>query len=122
LDTNSNFFSNLFYYKRVCLLVSIVLIERKNSSRKKMSFSNHNPSENQPLLDEHIETGQEPRRTCAKYNYYNIAVIICLCIGAAIGIGIYTSNEGTYVLKPVCCKKRPKIAPNQLMVWGIRAL
>ena len=59
-----------------------------------MSFNNQNPSENQPLLEEHIETGQEPRRTWAKYNYYIIAVIICMCMGAAIGIGIYTSNEG----------------------------
>ena len=26
------------------------------------------------------------------------------------------------VLEPVCCKKRPKIVPGQLLVWGIRTL
>ena len=25
-------------------------------------------------------------------------------------------------LEPVCCKKRPKIVPDQLLVWVIRAL
>ena len=26
------------------------------------------------------------------------------------------------ILEPVCCKKRPKIVPDQLLVWRIRAL
>ena len=29
---------------------------------------------------------------------------------------------GTTILEPVCCKKRPEIVPDQLLVWGIRAL
>ena len=28
----------------------------------------------------------------------------------------------TIALEPICCKKRPKIVPDQLLVWGIRAL
>ena len=27
-----------------------------------------------------------------------------------------------WVLELVCCKKRQKIVPDQLMVWGVRAL
>ena len=27
-----------------------------------------------------------------------------------------------FQLEPVCCKKRQKIVPDQLLVWGIRAL
>ena len=26
------------------------------------------------------------------------------------------------ILEPVCCEKRPKIVPDQLLVWEIRAL
>ena len=28
----------------------------------------------------------------------------------------------SFKLEPVCCKKRQKIVPDQLLVWGIRAL
>ena len=32
---------------------------------------------------------------------------------------IFGQNDN---LKPVCCKKRQKIVPDQLLVWGIRAI
>ena len=41
------------------------------------------------------------------------------CIG---NILFFTHNPFVCDLEPVCCKKRPKIVPDQLLVWGIRAL
>ena len=54
-------------------------------------LNNQNPSETQPLLKEHVETGQE---RSLKYLHIFIAVLVCLCMGAALGIGIYISIEG----------------------------
>ena len=31
-------------------------------------------------------------------------------------------NLSINMVEPVCCKKRPKIVPDQLLVWGIRVL
>ena len=39
---------------------------------------------------------------------------------------LWKASNGAYNwgewLEPVCCKKRQKIIPDQLLVWGIRAL
>ena len=37
-------------------------------------------------------------------------------------VGIHIPNKKKSKLEPVCCKKRQKIVPDQLLVWGIRAL
>ena len=58
-----------------------------------MSLNNQNPSETQPLLQEHVETGQELLRSL-KHLHIFMAVLISLCMGAALGIGIYISIEG----------------------------
>ena len=58
-----------------------------------MSLNNQKLSEIQPLLKEHVETGPELLRSF-KYLHIFMAVLICLCMGAALGIGIYISIEG----------------------------
>ena len=62
-----------------------------------MSFNNQNHTENQPLLEEHVETGEE-RRRASKYIYIFMAVIVCaFTLGA--GLCIYISTEGKQELK-----------------------
>ena len=68
-----------------------------------MSFNNQNLSETQPLLKEHVETGQELLRSL-KYLHILMAVLICLCMGAALGIGIFISIEGMIFL--TYCEKQ----------------
>ena len=60
-----------------------------------MFFKNKNPSETRPLLEEHIETGQErqERKRTLKYFYFIIAVISCVVI---FGAGLIISTEGEY--------------------------
>ena len=49
-----------------------------------MCSNNQNPSETQPLLEEHVETGQE-RRPTSKYRYFIIAVVLCsVLLGAGL--------------------------------------
>ena len=53
-----------------------------------MCSNNQNPSETQPLLEEHIETGQERRRV-SKYRFI-LAVLLCtVLLGAGLVIGSY---------------------------------
>ena len=59
-----------------------------------MCLNNQNPSETQPLLEEHVETGQiRPRNF--KYRYYILAVVLVAlsCLGA--GLIIYYA-EGKF--------------------------
>ena len=46
---------------------------------------NQNPSETQPLLEEHVETGQIRLRN-SKYRYYILAVVLVAlsCLGAGL--------------------------------------
>ena len=50
-------------------------------------LNNQNPSETQPLLEEHVETGQIRLRN-SKYRYYIMAVILCTVLLGA-GLIIY---------------------------------
>ena len=62
-----------------------------------MSFNNQNHTENQPLLEEHVGTGEE-RRRASKYLYIFMAVILCAFMLGA-GLCIYISTEGKQELK-----------------------
>ena len=55
---------------------------------------NNQKSETQPLLKEHVETGQGILQSLKHLYIFFMVVLICLCIGAALGIGIYISIEG----------------------------
>ena len=48
-------------------------------------LNNQNPSETQPLLEEHVETGQTRLRN-SKYRYYILAVVLVAlsCLGAGL--------------------------------------
>ena len=50
-------------------------------------LNNQNPSETQPLLEEHVETGQIRLRN-SKYRYYIMAVVLCTVVLGA-GLIIY---------------------------------
>ena len=60
-----------------------------------MFFKNKKPSETRPLLEEHIETGQErqERQRTSKYLYFIIGVTTCAVI---FGAGLIISTEGEY--------------------------
>ena len=47
---------------------------------------NQNPSETQPLLEEHVETGQIRLLRNSKYRYYILAVVLVAlsCLGAGL--------------------------------------
>ena len=64
-----------------------------------MSSYYQKPSETQPLLEEHVETGQDrlERHRALKNLYFFIAVITCIVIfGAGLIIGINFSSIGKY--------------------------
>ena len=52
-----------------------------------MCLNNQNSSETQPLLEEHVETGQIRLRN-SKYRYYIMAVVLCTVVLGA-GLIIY---------------------------------
>ena len=51
-----------------------------------MCLNNENPSETQPLLEEHVETGQIRLLRNSKYRYYILAVVLVAlsCLGAGL--------------------------------------
>ena len=51
-----------------------------------MCLNNQNPSETQPLLEEHVETGQIRLLRNSKYRYYILAVVLVAlsCLGAGL--------------------------------------
>ena len=51
-----------------------------------MCLNNQNPSETQPLLEEHVETGQMRLLRNSKYRYYILAVVLVAlsCLGAGL--------------------------------------
>ena len=57
-----------------------------------MCSSNQNPSETQPLLEEHIETGQQRLRN-SKFRYYIMAVVLCTALLGAGLIIYYAEGE-----------------------------
>ena len=68
---------------------------------KIMCLNNQDSSETQPLLEEHVETGQE-RRPTSKYRYFIIAaVLFSIFLGA--GLIIYYAegklDNGMYLIK-----------------------
>ena len=57
---------------------------------------------------------------CGKFKAYQNNRTFAVVAGKVI---IYKSRSQEFlVLEPVCCKKRPKIVPDQLLVWEIKAL
>ena len=42
-------------------------------------------------------------------------------LAKAICFSDWNSGSELLLVEPVCCKKRPKIVPDQLLVWGIRS-
>ena len=51
-----------------------------------------------------------------------IISIVLVYVAYGLGLGSIPIMLQVRVLEPVCCKKRQKIVPDQLLVWGIRAL
>ena len=94
---------NFFYFTRVVtakvnshLLLIFVLTEKKVQIRikNKMCSNNQNPSETQPLLEEHVETGQIRLRN-SKYRYYILAIVLCtVLLGAGLIIYSIYDTEG----------------------------
>ena len=55
-----------------------------------MCSNNQNPSETQPLLEEHVETGQERTLRNSKYRYYILAIVLCtVLLSVGLFIGFY---------------------------------
>ena len=72
-----------------------------------MCTNNQNPSETQPLLEEHVETGQIRLRN-SKHRYYIMAVVLCTVLLGAGLIIYYAEGEldntySMYLIK----RKRP---------------
>ena len=71
------------------------VFQQKNKINSKMCISNQNLSENQPLLEENVEGPPESRRR-VNFRCIKIGLLITLCIGAAMAIGILIALEGKY--------------------------
>ena len=68
-------------------------------------LNNQNPSETQPLLEEHVETGQIRLRN-SKYRYYILAVVLVAlsCLGA--GLIIYYAEGKLHNMMYIFDKKK----------------
>ena len=72
-------------------------------------LNNQNPSETQPLLEEHVETGQIRLLRNSKYRYYILAVVLVAlsCLGA--GLIIYYAEGKLDIIMYLIKRKTFKI-------------